>query len=258
MLNVLNSKAPGAADGTDGQGAADGGETRLHVYLARAGVASRRASEKLIAAGRVSVNGIVITEMGAKTLPGDDVRVDGKPALPETALRYIALNKPPLYLCSSNDAENRPLACDLLPPEIRERLFSIGRLDYRSRGLLLFTNDGAFAAKLGHPSSEIEKEYVIEASGAIENSVVDSFLAGIEIEGILYRAREIERVGRKALRVVLIEGKNREIRRVFSHFHLHPVNLRRIRIGPVRLGALAEGRTRPLTETELTAFGMSP
>jgi 23S rRNA pseudouridine2605 synthase len=233
------------------------GAVRLQVYLARAGVASRRASEKLITAGRVSVNGVAVTEMGTKALPGDDVRVDGKPALPETARHYIALNKPSFYLCSAGDTENRPLACDLLPPEIRERLFSIGRLDYRSCGLLLFTNDGALAAKLGHPSSEIEKEYIIEASGTIENAVMDSFLAGIKIESVLYRAREVERVGRKALRVVLIEGKNREIRRVFSHFHLHPVSLRRIRIGPVRLGPLAEGRTRALTAEELAALKMA-
>ncbi|MDR0383547.1 MAG: rRNA pseudouridine synthase [Spirochaetaceae bacterium] len=245
----MNSKLPG---GTGGDVA-----VRLQAYLARAGVASRRASERLIAAGRVSVNGAVVTEMGAKTLPGDIVCVDGQPARPESRRHYIALNKPPLYLCSAGDAENRPLAGDLLPPEIQERLYSIGRLDYRSRGLILFTNDGMFASKLGHPSSNIEKEYIIEASGAIDGGVADSFLAGIEIEGTLYRAIEIERLGRKALRVVLIEGKNRELRRVFSHFRLHPVSLRRIRIGPVRLGDLAEGRSRPLSAAELEALDRS-
>jgi 23S rRNA pseudouridine2605 synthase len=229
-------------------------DLRLQVYLARAGVASRRAAEGMIAAGRVSVNGATVTEMGVRVMPNDAVCVDGRPTRLEETLHYIALNKPPLYLCSSSDKENRPLAGDLLPPEIRERLYSVGRLDYRSRGLILFTNDGAFAAKLGHPSSEIEKEYVVEASGVIDPRVEDSFLAGIEIEGVLYRAREIERLGRKKLRIVLIEGRNREIRRVFSHFHLHAVSLRRIRIGPVLLGNLAEGESRRLFPSELKAL----
>jgi 23S rRNA pseudouridine2605 synthase len=240
---------------TDGHENGSGpGALRLQTYLARSGAASRRNAEKLIAAGRVTVNGIVVTEMGTKALSSDTVCVDGVRARIESVLHYIALNKPPLYLCSASDTENRPLAVNLLPPEIRERLYSIGRLDYRSCGLILFTNDGMFAARLGHPSSEIEKEYIVEASGVISGVVVEGFLAGVEIEGVLYRAREVERLGRKKLRIVLIEGKNREIRRVFSHFHLHPVNLRRIRIGPVRLGDLAEGKSRPLLETELRAL----
>jgi 23S rRNA pseudouridine2605 synthase len=247
-LNALNYKS--RSDG--------GGELRLQVYLSHAGAASRRAAEKLISAGRVSVNGVVITEMGAKALPSDTVCVDGIPVCLENTLHYIALNKPPLYLCSADDKENRPLAGDLLPPEIRERLYSIGRLDYRSCGLILFTNDGAFAARLGHPSSEIEKEYIVEASGVINGQLADSFLSGIEIEGVLYRAREVEQLGRKKLRIVLIEGRNREIRRVFSHFHLHPVSLRRIRVGPVRLGGLAEGASRPLSAAELDALNNFP
>ncbi|MDR2660167.1 MAG: rRNA pseudouridine synthase [Spirochaetaceae bacterium] len=232
----------------------DGKSLRLQVYLAHAGAASRRAAEKLISAGRVSVNGVVVTELGSKALPSDTVCVDGKPVHIESAMRYIALNKPPLYICSARDTENRPLAGDLLPPEIRERLYSVGRLDYRSSGLILYTNDGNFAAKLGHPSSEIEKEYIVEASGVIDGRLADSFLSGIEIEGVMYRARELEQLGRKKLRIVLIEGRNREIRRVFSHFHLHPVSLRRIRIGPVLLGGLAEGESRPLSAPELSAL----
>jgi 23S rRNA pseudouridine2605 synthase len=230
------------------------GAIRLQVYLAHAGLASRRACEKLIAEGRVSVNGAVLTGMGTKVSPSDTVCVDGKPVRPESVFHYIALHKPPLYICTSSDTENRPLARDLLPPEIVERLYSVGRLDYRSSGLIFFTNDGEFAARLGHPSSEIEKEYIVEATGLIDDSVMDSFLAGIDIDGIVYRALKAERLGRKALRVVLIEGRNREIRRVFSHFHLHPKSLRRVRIGPVRLGDLAEGGSRPLTAAELNAL----
>jgi 23S rRNA pseudouridine2605 synthase len=232
----------------------DGGALRLQVYLAHAGIASRRAAEKMIAGGRVSVNGSVVTEMGAKALPSDEVCVDGKRAFLESAFHYIMLNKPPLYICTARDTENRPLARDLLPPEIGERLYSVGRLDYLSSGLIFFTNDGVFAARLSHPSSEIEKEYVVEASGVIDGRLAEDFLGGIEIEGLVYRAKEVERLGRKTLRIVLIEGRNREIRRVFSHFHLHPVSLRRIRIGPVRLGSLAEGKSRPLESGELDAL----
>jgi 23S rRNA pseudouridine2605 synthase len=226
-------------------------QARIQVFLARAGVASRRASEKLILEGRIRVNGRLVTTLGEKVLPGDTVCLDGTPVKAETRLRYLALHKPPRYICSSNDPQNRPLALDLLPVEITERLYSVGRLDFLSSGLILFTNDGNFAAKIGHPSSGIEKEYLVDAVGAIPDTVAEAFARGIDIEGVSYRAKDIERIGRKSLRICLVEGKNREIRRVLSHFHLHPRRLHRIRIGPVLLGNLREGESRPLTGKEL-------
>ena len=235
---------------------------RLQVFLAHAGVASRRAAEKLIAQGRITVNGRTVSVPGEKVLPADDVRVDGKPVTIESRLLYLVLNKPPLYITSSYDPQGRPLALDLLPKETlpgqaleassRIRLYSVGRLDYRSSGLIIFTNDGDFAARAGHPRAEIEKEYLVESSVPIPDQAVDEFARGLIIEGVLYRAREIEKTGKKSLRVVLVEGKNREIRRVFSHFHLHPEKLQRVRIGPVRLGDLKEGESRPLTAEELS------
>jgi 23S rRNA pseudouridine2605 synthase len=227
---------------------------RLQVYLAHAGVASRRASEKLISSGRVAVNGQTVSELGAKVSPGDAVWVDGRPVRTETSLRYLALHKPPEYICSASDPQGRPLAKDLLPAAIKERLYNVGRLDFRSSGLIIFTNDGDFAAKTSHPRSGIEKEYIVEASGPIPDTVLEEFSRGIMIDETLYRSADIERLGRKALRVVLIEGKNREIRRVFSHFHLHPVKLHRIRIGPVLLGNLGKGESRPLTDRERFAL----
>jgi len=224
---------------------------RLHVFLAHAGIASRRAAEKLIAQGRITVNGRQVSVPGEKVLPSDDVRFDGKTVKTESRLLYLVLNKPPLYISSSYDPEGRLLAKDLLPP-CPERLYNVGRLDYRSSGLLIFTNDGKFAAAIGHPSAEIEKEYLIESTVPVPDSAIDEFARGLIIEGILYRAREIERTGRKSLRVVLVEGKNREIRRVFSHFHLHPERLQRIRIGPVCIGSLKEGESRSLTAEELS------
>jgi 23S rRNA pseudouridine2605 synthase len=224
---------------------------RLQVYIARGGIASRRSAEALIAQGRVKVNGRVITVPGEKVLPGDRVFVDGLPVEPESRFRYLALHKPRGYICSSRDPQNRPLALDLLPRDIRERLYNVGRLDYLSSGLIIFTNDGDFAARVGHPRAGIEKEYIVEASGLIPAAVPEAFAAGLTIDGVLYRARDIEKLGRKVLRIVLVEGKNREIRRVFSHFHLHPTRLHRVRIGPVLLGDLEAGESRPLGREEI-------
>jgi len=226
---------------------------RLQVYLAHAGVASRRAAEKLIADGRITVNGRRISVPGEKVLPSDDVRFDGKPVKAESRLHYLALNKPPLYITSSFDPQGRNLALELLPP-CPERLYNVGRLDYRSSGLVIFTNDGNFAARIGHPRAEIEKEYLVESSVPIPDTAIAEFARGLIIEGVLYRAREIERTGKRSIRVVLVEGKNREIRRVFSHFHLHPEKLQRVRIGPVRLGGLKEGESRPLSDEEMDKF----
>jgi 23S rRNA pseudouridine2605 synthase len=222
--------------------------------MAHAGAASRRESEKLITEGRVCVNGVVVTKLGLTVEENDLVSLDGKLLKPEEIMHYIAMNKPPLYLCSSSDPQNRPLARDLLPRDITERLYNVGRLDFLSSGLIFFTNDGTFTAKLSHPSSEIEKEYLVEATNEIPESLLAAFQEGLNIEGVFYQCRAIEKTGRKSLRIVLIEGKNREIRKVFSHFHLHPKVLRRIRIGALSLGDLREGKTRELTEKEISSF----
>ncbi|MDR0524800.1 MAG: rRNA pseudouridine synthase [Spirochaetaceae bacterium] len=231
---------------------------RLQTYIARAGAASRRAGEALILAGRVTVNGRVITALGEKVSRADEVKLDGRVLTLETRRRYLALNKPPGYLCTSRDPFGRPLARDLLPPGISERLYSVGRLDYYSSGLIFFTNQGEFAAKIGHPSSLLEKEYALETSGAISDQFIETFLAGAEIENEKYQAKQITRTGKKKLRIVLIEGKNREIRRVCSFFHLHPLVLRRLRIGPVSLGNLPEGESRNLTPQEVALLLSKP
>ena len=226
---------------------------RLQVFLSHAGVASRRSAEDIITQGRVSVNGATITTQGYKVGEGDVILLDGKPVQTESRLLYLALNKPEGYICSSSDPQGRPLALSLLPAA-SERLYNVGRLDFLSCGLIFFTNDGEFAAKFGHPGSGLEKEYAVEATGFVPDAVVEAFNSGITIEGVYYKAKFAEKTGRKSLRIVLVEGKNREIRRVFSHFHLHPAKLRRVRIGPVLLGDLAEGASRPLTEKELSAL----
>ncbi|MDR2842059.1 MAG: rRNA pseudouridine synthase [Spirochaetaceae bacterium] len=229
----------------------DKNTTRLQAYLAHSGIASRRESEKLILAGRVSVNGEKITILGTKVTDGDTVLFDGAPVKPESKLHYIAMNKPVGYLCSSSDIENRPLAIDLLPKTIKERLYNIGRLDFRSSGLIFWTNDGNFAAKLSHPSSGIEKEYIVEASSFIPDELTKAFEEGINVEGINYKCLRIVKTGNKSVRITLIEGKKNEIRKVFSHFHLHPLLLHRVRIGNILLGSLSNGKTRPLIPKEL-------
>jgi 23S rRNA pseudouridine2605 synthase len=245
---------------TNEENAANGANERLQAYLAHAGIASRRASERLILEGRVTVNGSVVKELGTKVAKADDVSVDGIPVRRETVMHYLALNKPPGYISASSDPQGRPLALDLLPAGIGERLYSIGRLDYASSGLILFTNDGDFAAKTGHPRANIEKEYIVKTTKAIPDELAAQFVRGITLEDAssgqtaLFRAKSIERVAPNALSVILIEGKNREIRRVFSHFHLHIASLQRVRIGPVLLAGLPEGASRPLTANERTGL----
>ncbi|HCM26197.1 MAG TPA: rRNA pseudouridine synthase [Treponema sp.] len=227
-----------------------GAGLRLQAYLARCGVASRRAAEILILEGRVKVNGEVVSKLGSRALPADRVEFDGKLLGFESRFRYIALNKPEGYICSASDPQGRPLARDLIPG-VDERIYNVGRLDLRSSGLILFTNDGDFAAKVGHPSASIEKEYVVDSTVPVSDDAIEAFKNGVEIEGELYRCSRIERTGRRSIRVVLIEGKNREIRKVFSHFHLHPERLLRVRIGPIFLGQLASGESRSITQDEL-------
>jgi 23S rRNA pseudouridine2605 synthase len=223
---------------------------RLQAYLARAGIASRRACETLIIGGRVTVNGLTAAVLGTRVNEGDAVCVDGKQVFAENRLHYVLLNKPSEYICAASDPQGRRLAMDLIPSHIKERLYNIGRLDYRSSGLIIFTNDGDFAMKISHPSSRIEKEYLVKVVGRIPDAVIEDFLHGITIEEEFYQAKSIKRIDEKSIGVVLIEGKNREIRKIFSHFHLHPVLLRRVRIGSILLSDLVEGATRVLSETE--------
>ncbi len=224
---------------------------RLQVFLAHSGVASRRTAEAIILSGRVTVNGSTVTSMGSKVSPGDDVRLDGKRIEPEREKRYVLLNKPAGYVSSLADEKGRPVAADLLKNDYAERLYNVGRLDMFSSGALLFTNDGQFALRVGHPSAGIEKEYIIEASLPFNDEVIRSFERGVRVEGVFYRCERAERLSSRRLRVVLVEGKNREIRRVLDHFGIRVKRLTRVRIGPVSLESLQPGEFRPLTLVEI-------
>ena len=225
-------------------------EMRLQVYLAHAGVASRRACEKIIAEGRVSVNGTLVTDMGSKVRTGDTVLLDGKPVHPETRKCYVLLNKPAGFVCTLSDEKGRPTAADLLKETYSERLYNIGRLDMFSSGAILFTNDGDFAAKIEHPSAQIEKEYVIETTQDFPPELLTRFERGIRVDGIFYKCRSAAAVNRRKLRIVLVEGKNREIRRVLDSFNCTIKRLVRVRIGTLELGTLKAGEFRDLTAKE--------
>lgn len=227
---------------------------RLQVYLAHAGVASRRASETIITSGRVKVNGEIVRELGTKVSPEDKITVDGKLIKLEETKRYVLLHKPAGYVCSLKDEKDRDVAADLLKPHFPERLYNVGRLDMFSAGLIIFTNDGDFAAKVSHPSSEIEKEYIVETSVMISDDLPKQFLKGIRIEGVFYKAKEAELLTKRKLRVVLIEGKNREIRRVFEHFQIGIKSLTRVRIGTIKNEELKPGEYRELSQAEIISL----
>lgn len=229
-------------------------EMRLQVYLAHAGVASRRACEKIIAEGRVSVNGTLVTDMGSKVRAGDTVLLDGKPVHPEARKCYVLLNKPAGFVCTLSDEKGRPTAADLLKETYSERLYNIGRLDMFSSGAILFTNDGDFAAKIEHPSAQIEKEYVIETTQDFPPELLTRFERGIRVDGIFYKCRSAAAINRRKLRIVLVEGKNREIRRVLDSFNCTIKRLVRVRIGNLELGTLKAGEFRDLTAKERQAL----
>lgn len=239
-------------------------EERLQKLLAAAGIASRRAAEDWIRDGRVHVNGAP-AELGQRADPlRDTIEVDGQP-LRTGPRRYWLLNKPRGVVTSTSDphagGEDRPLVLDLLPERARrDRLFPVGRLDMESEGLLLLTNDGAVAHALLHPSLGTEKEYVVVVRGRIESETARRIAAGVKLEDgatapCRVTSRSFDR-HRNETRLVLVlhEGRKRQIRRMMESLG-HPVHrLTRVRMGPLRLGDLELGRTRPLTQAEKTAL----
>ncbi len=227
---------------------------RLQAFLAHCGVASRRSCEKIITDGRVSVNDQVVTELGTKVCEKDEVCVDGKKIKPEQRKIYVLLNKPAGYVCTQSDEKGRPVAVELLKTSFTERLYNVGRLDMFSRGAIIFTNDGDFAAKLSHPSSEIEKEYLVETSYPLPEGLEQRFKKGIRVEGIFYKAKDAVVLNSHKMKVVLIEGKNREIRKVFKDAGSAIRSLQRVRIGNVVLDNLKEGEFRELTRTEVSGL----
>jgi 23S rRNA pseudouridine2605 synthase len=230
---------------------------RLQKFLADAGVASRRAGERIIAEGRVAVNGRVVTELGTKVDPAHDkVTLDGKP-LRAKRKTYLVLNKPRGLVCSRNDEHGRPTIYELLPKEWGH-LHSVGRLDYATEGLLFLTNDGEFSLRLTHPRYGVRKKYVAMVDGRVEHPVLELFTKGVWHQGEKLRAEKARLIsGGKSQSIVeleLTEGKNREVRRLFESQGLSVKRLERVQIGKIKIGELRPGRWRPLTESEVKSL----
>jgi len=225
---------------------------RLQKFLSAAGVCSRRKGEEFIRAGRVRVNGRVVAELGAKIDPEQDrVSVDGTPVQPEVRSVYIALNKPPGYVTSCRHAGKR-IVLELV--DVPQRIFPVGRLDKDSTGLLLLTNDGRLHQKLSHPSFDHEKEYDVSVERPISDGALQRMAEGMPILDGRTRPAEVRRTGERRFRIVLKEGRNRQIRRMVRRLGNEVVELKRIRVAAVRLGRLSEGAWRFLTDLEVEAL----
>lgn len=227
---------------------------RLQLFLAKAGIGSRRKCETYIQEGRVGVNGQLVTRLGTKVNPSDSVTFNGRPVKIQKELVYIALNKPERYLCSSSDPEGRPLALDLLKGAYHGRIYNVGRLDFLSSGLIFFTNDGIFAKKMTHPSGEIEKEYIVETKEPLLEEYLKEFQKGFYFEDSRYKIKNYKIINTNSARLVLTEGKNREIRNFFLVKRLKVKKIHRIRIGNIHLGKLSAGQFRYLTNKEISVL----
>ena len=229
---------------------------RLNKVLAHAGVGSRRHCDELIAAGRVSVGGQTVRQLGAKVEPGLDVRVDDQPIRSETRV-YWLVNKPRGVLCTNHDPAGRPLAVDLVP-KVHERVYTVGRLDEDSEGMLLLTNDGDLANRLMHPRFGVEKTYLVQVAGTPSHDDVGKLLRGVWLSDGHVRARRVKRLRKQGestwLEIALSEGKNREIRRMLAKLGHKVMRLKRLAIGTVRLGHLKAGKSRRLSPHEVAAL----
>lgn len=233
----------------------EGGQgIRLQVWLARAGVASRRSAVELLQNGRIKVNGKTVCEPGVRISDSDEVLLDGRSLNNSARKVYYALHKPSKYVCSTQDEAKRDLALDLIQPFVKERLFSVGRLDYMTSGLLLVTNDGEWARHLSHPSSSVEKEYVVQTKKEIPTELLQEFEAGFWFQGEHYQCRSWSLTGPHSVRLVLSEGKNREIRKVFQSRNITVKRVHRTRVGIVLLRGIESGRFRKLTDFEVKSL----
>jgi 23S rRNA pseudouridine2605 synthase/23S rRNA pseudouridine2604 synthase len=223
-------------------------EMRLQKFLSAAGVCSRRKGETYILAGRVSVNGRTVTELGTKVDPDRDaVSVDGNPVVSSVERVYIALHKPRGYVSSCEQKEAKTVL-ELI--DIPERVYPIGRLDKDSTGLLLMTNDGQLHQRLAHPSFDHEKEYDVTVALPITDGALRKMASGMPLMGSRTRPAVVRRIGPRRFRVILKEGRNRQIRRMVRKLGNHVTRLVRLRTANIKLGKLPPGQWRRLTAAE--------
>jgi 23S rRNA pseudouridine2605 synthase len=228
--------------------------TRINRFLAASGVASRRAADTMVEAGRVRIDGVV-AETGSQVRPGQKVTLDGNPVYAERKV-YILLNKPGGVVTTASDPEGRPTVLDHV--KVRQRVFPVGRLDSGTTGLLLMTNDGALAERLMHPRYGVEKIYHALVKGLVPEEVAAQLAAGVELDDGPTLPASVKIVGRDAggsvLEFILKEGRNRQIRRMCDAVGYHVRALRRTGYGPLRLGDMEPGASRNLTPSERSAL----
>ena len=230
---------------------------RINKFLAQAGIGSRRKVETLITEGLVKVNGKIVTELGIDINPKKDiVEYDGKKLTLPNKYVYYKLHKPKGYICSASDERGRKTIFDLV--DVPERVFSVGRLDYNSEGLLLLTNDGDFANALTHPTNHVNKEYIVTVEGEMQESELAVLRAGVVENGKRMPSAKVKLLEFKnnisRLSVIIDEGQNRQIRRMFDAIGKTIILLKRVAIGGLRLGGLPRGTFKKLTEKELISI----
>lgn len=228
---------------------------RINKYLASTGLASRRKCEEYVLAKRVSVNGKVIVGLAFDVSENDEVKVDGKLVTLPEEYTYLMMHKPKGYLTTVTDDRDRKTVMDLLPKEFK-MLRPIGRLDYNSEGLLLFSNDGNVAQKIMRPNKKVIKTYNVKVEGEVTKEDADQMMKGVElIDGTKYKecvVSIVEVKDRKTkLEVQITEGKNREIRKIFDKFGYNVIFLKRVSIGQIKLGGLTRGTCRLLKPKEI-------
>ena len=229
---------------------------RLNRFLSMCGIASRRKAEELIKNNRVSVNDIIIRDPAHKVDPEKDtVKIDGEEIKPERK-RYIILNKPPLYLTTlGEDKKGRKTIKELIE-DIKERVYPVGRLDYNTEGLLILTNDGELANRILHPRYKLPKVYIAEVKGIIGKNKLKKIKEGAKLEDGFAKPDNVDvlryRKGNTIIRIVFHEGRKHIVKRYMAKFGNPVLKLKRIAIGPIRLGHLARGKYRDLTDKELT------
>ena len=235
-------------------------EPNLTKYLGRCGVASRRRSEELIRAGRVTVDGRVVVDPAYRVADGQAVCVDGRAAVAPQKFRYVMLNKPRGYVCSNADAHAAHLAVELLDGFPGRFLRSAGRLDKESEGLIVFSDDGEYLERVAHPRYQVTKLYEVEVERPLADRDLAAMRSGVAEGGETLRVLEAERLTPRRYRFKLNEGKKREIRRLCACFGSPVVRLKRVKLGELELGDLASGEYRELTSDEvaLTLRGNAP
>lgn len=227
---------------------------RINKFLADQGIASRRHADEMISAGRIKINGVVAT-LGASVEAGDTVFVDDVPvATDEKKLEYYIMNKPKGVVCTVSDDRGRKTVMQLLPEGVG-RVFPVGRLDYATEGLLLFTNDGDLSYRLTHPKSEVPKTYMVKLEGTMTEKDLNPIRSGIELDGVLTRKCKAHIVETHKdytkVHITITEGKNRQVRRMFEAIGKNVSFLKRVSIGKLKLSGLDRGEVRTLTEEEI-------